>query len=95
MEPGQTSLLTLVAHYDSKRAPEGFVGATDSAAPCAMLLHVAKSIDQYITRKHLEMAASGTERNAANINTGIQILLIDGEEAFSEWSDEDSLYGSR
>jgi len=28
----------LAAHYDSKLTPEGFLGATDSAVPCAMLL---------------------------------------------------------
>ncbi|KAK4135296.1 hypothetical protein BT67DRAFT_433423 [Trichocladium antarcticum] len=57
--PGSAGLLTLVAHYDSKMLSGGeFVGATDSAAPCA-------------------------------------ILLLDGEEAFVKWTEEDSCYGSR
>ena len=30
--------LVVSAHYDSKINPEGFIGAIDSAAPCAMLL---------------------------------------------------------
>jgi hypothetical protein len=27
--------------------------------------------------------------------SGVQILLLDGEEAWVQWSGEDSLYGSR
>lgn len=42
---GDVGRLALVAHYDSKMTPAGFIGATDSAAPCAMLMHAARSID--------------------------------------------------
>ena len=31
-------------HYDSKIHPEGFIGATDSAVPCALLLDIAQKI---------------------------------------------------
>ena len=31
-------------HYDSKIHPEGFVGATDSAVPCAILMDIAHKI---------------------------------------------------
>jgi hypothetical protein len=41
-----------------------------------------------------EMAALG-EGGSVDMDMGIQILFLDGEEAFAEWSDEDSLYGSR
>jgi hypothetical protein len=34
--------LCIACHYDSKISPEGFVGATDSAVPCAMLLNLGK-----------------------------------------------------
>jgi hypothetical protein len=41
-----------------------------------------------------EMAALG-EGGTVDMDMGIQIIFLDGEEAFVEWSDEDSLYGSR
>ncbi|PHH50579.1 Glutaminyl-peptide cyclotransferase [Ceratocystis fimbriata CBS 114723] len=85
--------LTLVAHYDSKYTPKGFIGATDSAAPCAMLMHVARSIDQALTDKWDAMEASGEA--GMDEERGVQILLLDGEEAWVEWTNEDSLYGSR
>lgn len=94
VKSGQANLLTLVAHYDSKYQPDGFIGATDSAAPCAMLLHVAKVIDGYVQRMYDEMQELG-EGGTVEMDMGIQILLLDGEEAFEKWTDDDSLYGSR
>lgn len=96
---GEVGRLALVAHYDSKLTPEGFIGATDSAAPCAMLLHAARSIDEALTRKWRAMER---EHNSNSLDAleegsskGIQILLLDGEEAFASWTDTDSLYGAR
>ena len=93
--PGDVGRLTLVAHYDSLYRPEGFVGAIDSAAPCAMLLHIARSIDQALTKKWEAMQASGEGGAGLEEEKGIQILLLDGEEAWVKWSASDSLYGSR
>jgi glutaminyl-peptide cyclotransferase len=93
-KPGQSNLLTLVAHYDSKIEPDGFVGATDSAVPCAILLHAARAIDKYVTQMHDEMAALG-EGGSPEMDMGVQILFLDGEEAFKSWTDTDSLYGAR
>ncbi|KAI4923434.1 hypothetical protein J4E85_008472 [Alternaria conjuncta] len=92
--PGQANLLTLVAHYDSKLHPDGFIGATDSAAPCAMLMYVASVLDPHITRMYEEMSALG-EGGDVDMDMGIQIVFLDGEEAFENWSDSDSLYGAR
>ncbi|KAI8938755.1 hypothetical protein NX059_004621 [Plenodomus lindquistii] len=89
--PGDVSRLALVAHYDSKYTPKGFIGATDSAAPCAMLMHIARSIDAALTKK---WAASGADDLDAD-HKGVQIILLDGEEAFRSWTDTDSLYGAR
>ncbi|KAI0408271.1 peptidase family M28 [Xylaria palmicola] len=94
VKEGQSNLLTLVAHYDSKFSPEGFIGATDSAVPCAILMHVARSIDRFVTQMHDEMDALG-EGGTVPMDMGVQILLLDGEEAFLQWTDTDSLYGSR
>lgn len=94
-KPGQTNWLTLVAHYDSKITPEGFIGATDSAAPCAMLMHVARALDQNMTQMHDEMVALGELGGSVEMDMGVQIILLDGEEAFQSWTATDSLYGSR
>jgi glutaminyl-peptide cyclotransferase len=94
VKPGQANYLTLVAHYDSKIHPDGFIGATDSAVPCAILMHVARTIDKYMTQMHDEMAALG-EGGTVEMDMGVQILLLDGEEAFVSWTATDSLYGAR
>ena len=88
---GDVSRLALVAHYDSKYTPKGFIGAIDSAAPCAMIMHVARSIDAALTKK---WAAGGGDDLDVEYR-GVQILLLDGEEAFKSWTDSDSLYGAR
>ena len=90
---GSVGRLALVAHYDSKLEPEGFIGATDSAAPCAMIMHAARSIDQALTEKWAAVQAEGVDD--LDEHHGIQVLLLDGEEAFLTWTDEDSLYGAR
>ncbi|KAI0882191.1 glutaminyl-peptide cyclotransferase [Annulohypoxylon maeteangense] len=92
---GDVGRLTLVAHYDSLYHPEGFIGATDSAAPCAVLMHVARSIDKALTKKWEAMEASGDAGLGMDDEKGVQILLLDGEEAWVTWTDTDSLYGSR
>jgi glutaminyl-peptide cyclotransferase len=73
--------VVVAAHYDSKLfASGGFVGATDSAVPCAMLLDLARMV-----------SASDTTPLAQ----GLQLVFFDGEEAFGQWSATDSLYGAR
>lgn len=90
---GQVGRLALVAHYDSKIDPPGFIGAIDSAAPCAMLMHAARSLDEALTEKWAAVEAEGDmELEEAG---GIQIILLDGEEAFKLWSHDDSIYGAR
>jgi len=57
-----------------------FVGATDSAVPCAILLDVAKDLAQKLKK--------GTTHT-------LQLIFFDGEEAFGQWTATDSIYGSR
>ena len=92
--PADTGRLTLVAHYDSKYEPLGFIGAIDSAAPCAMILHAVDSIDTALTAKWSAMQASGIDSSLEE-QIGIQVLFLDGEEAFKSWTGTDSLYGAR
>ncbi|ORY54566.1 peptidase family M28 [Pseudomassariella vexata] len=94
-QAGDVGRLTLVAHYDSLWKPEGFIGAVDSAAPCAILMHVARSIDAALTKKWDDMKASGEAGLGLEAEKGVQILLLDGEEAFVDWSATDSIYGAR
>ncbi|KAK6584268.1 hypothetical protein PZA11_002492 [Diplocarpon coronariae] len=90
---GDVGRLALVAHFDSKLTPTGFIGATDSAAPCAMIMHAARSVDEALTKKWEAMEAEGS--SGLDEERGVQILLLDGEEAFDRWTDSDSLYGAR
>lgn len=101
-ERGEVGRLALVAHYDSKIVPQGFVGATDSAAPCAMILHAARSVDEALSRKWARMKEDHEVDEGVHLSggfggedKGVQIILLDGEEAFLTWTDSDSLYGAR
>ncbi|XP_058684314.1 glutaminyl-peptide cyclotransferase-like protein isoform X2 [Poecile atricapillus] len=77
--------LALACHYDTKVVASGtFVGATDAAVPCALLLELASALDTHLRR-----------RETQDPPVTLQLLFLDGEEAFGEWSDSDSLYGAR
>ncbi|XP_021238570.1 glutaminyl-peptide cyclotransferase-like protein, partial [Numida meleagris] len=90
LSPAAPRRLTLACHYDTKvlaspgAAAASFVGATDSAVPCAMLLEVAAALDG-----PLQSAKEG------DAEVTLQLLFLDGEEAFEEWSATDSLYGAQ
>ena len=87
--------IVLAAHYDSKLIEaEGlgpgisiesleskFVGASDSAWSCALMLAIGKAI------------AGGLNKSTHKYN--FQLIFFDGEEAVKHWSPSDSLYGSR
>lgn len=46
LNPRSCHRLVLACHYDSLIHKDGpFIGATDSAVPCAQLLHLAKTLD--------------------------------------------------
>ena len=89
--PADVGRIVLAAHYDSKLTPAGFVGATDSAVPVALLLHAARAADAALARRWARLPR-GAARDAER---GVQLLLLDGEEAWAQWSDADSLYGAR
>ncbi|PAV86088.1 hypothetical protein WR25_24420 [Diploscapter pachys] len=73
----------LACHYDSKILPgQTMIAATDSAVPCAMMLDIALTLVPYMYKRVAQ-------------NVGLQLIFFDGEEAFVNWSDQDSTYGSR
>ncbi|KAM9039176.1 glutaminyl-peptide cyclotransferase-like protein [Sarcophilus harrisii] len=87
LSPEAPRRLTLACHLDSKLFPSGappFLGATDSAVPCALLLELARALDRQL----------GHSKNKGAPVT-LQLLFLDGEEALKEWGPEDSLYGAR
>lgn len=45
LDPTATRRLVLACHYDSKKLAN-FVGATDSAVPCAILLDIAINLQE-------------------------------------------------
>lgn len=65
---------------------DGFLGATDSAVPCAMLLKIAETFNKSFR--------PSSDATAAN-DLGLRFIFFDGEEAFVQWTSTDSLYGSR
>eukprot|EP01080_Neovahlkampfia_damariscottae_P012565 gene12565-6385_t len=76
--------IVLAAHYDSKIFNFKFLGATDSALSCSMLIEFSRFIDDNIMNG-----------NWTNLKYDFQIVIFDGEEAFKTWTSTDSLYGSR
>lgn len=81
LNPNAKRYLTLACHYDSKDM-ENFVGATDSAVPCAIMMNLASSL-------RTQMQA------VKNSDLSLQFLFLDGEEAFVNWNARDSIYGAR
>jgi len=72
-----------------------FIGATDSAAPCATLLDVAEALTPLLQEKSRQVEAGEYDGDDEWAHTTLQIVLFDGEEAFHDWTATDSIYGAR
>ncbi|WVO24101.1 uncharacterized protein IAS62_005465 [Cryptococcus decagattii] len=103
-DPDAPRKLVLAAHFDSKWYPDypanQFIGATDSAAPCAILLSIAEFLTPLLNARQSRISSGQpflrdgfSEEEEAE--TTIQIIFFDGEEAFHDWTDTDSIYGAR
>ena len=44
LDPNAERRLVIACHYDSKKDPKGFLGATDSAVPCAQMINMANAM---------------------------------------------------
>ncbi len=75
------NILLLLSHYDTKQLANvpGFVGANDGASSSGVLLELAR------------LLCSPSRNNKLTP----WIVFTDGEEAYVEWSETDSTYGSR
>ncbi|XP_065883220.1 glutaminyl-peptide cyclotransferase-like isoform X2 [Dysidea avara] len=85
LDPHIDRRLVLSAHYDTKiidGSTTKFLGATDSALPCALLLDMAHALNTKLQARKLE-------------EISLQLIFFDGEEAFVRWTNQDSIYGSR
>lgn len=81
------SKLTLAAHHDSKwfkkgSGMEGFVGATDSASPCAMLIDLVVSLDKPLKRRRrrAEWESKRWKREELELDLQLERELRDHEE---------------
>ncbi|KAL1498223.1 hypothetical protein ABEB36_009056 [Hypothenemus hampei] len=84
LNPNADRFLVLACHYDSKYFEDiVFVGATDSAVPCAMMLNLVKTL-----KPHLDSIKSNTD-------VSLKLIFFDGEEAFDKWGPKDSIYGAK
>ncbi|KAF9265703.1 hypothetical protein L218DRAFT_898697 [Marasmius fiardii PR-910] len=97
-DPKATKRVILSAHFDSKyfaNSPMNqFVGATDSAAPCAMMLDLAEVLNPLLEERSKRLE-DGEEDDEDVADTTLQLVFFDGEEAFFDWTDTDSIYGAR
>nr|GAT49385.1 glutaminyl-peptide cyclotransferase [Mycena chlorophos] len=95
-DPAASRRVIVAAHFDSKYFPEPnhFVGATDSAAPCAIMLDLAESLNALLDERAQRLDA-GEEDDEDAADTTLQLVFFDGEEAFVAWTDTDSIYGAR
>lgn len=85
--PDKPSRLVLAAHFDSMYSPDfEFIGATDSAIPCGILMNIAETLNDIL---------SDPSSNYRQKDKTLQIIFFDGEEAFHSWSPTDSIYGAR
>lgn len=77
--------IVFACHYDSKYIEEyDFIGAIDSAVPCALMLDLAKFLQETFNKNDFR-----------RLSRHLQFLFFDGEEAFKEWTATDSIYGAR
>lgn len=75
---------------------EQFLGATDSAAPCAMMLDLAEALNPLLEARQSKLEHGHVPDEDEEVaETTLQLVFLDGEEAFVEWTDDDSIYGAR
>ncbi|KAH9955265.1 hypothetical protein BC827DRAFT_1379132 [Russula dissimulans] len=102
-DPDAPRRVVLAAHFDSKFFPSypqnQFVGATDSAASCAIMLDIAEALDPLLDAraKRVEQGEFDLDEDEDEdaAETTLQLIFFDGEEAFVSWTATDSIYGAR
>jgi hypothetical protein len=74
-----------------------FVGATDSAAPCAFMLDIAETLNPFLEDRMKRYGEGLIDEDEDDdiADMTLQLVFFDGEEAFHDWTDTDSIYGAR
>ena len=93
--PGKKDgIIAILGHYDTNYPLRntGYVGANDGGSSTAILLEFANQL-----RDHPNESKPGSLGTPGRIRDGYSVWLVwtDGEEAVRQWSDTDSLYGTR
>lgn len=84
LDPDAPRRLVIACHYDTITKRNNYVGATDSAVPCAQMINLA-----YALRRDLN------EDKQKRSELTLQLIFFDGEEAIRKWRGKDNTYGSR
>ena len=61
---------------------------------CALMLDLAEVLDPLLNSR-LERLENGLEDDEDVSETTLQLIFFDGEDAFNDWTDTDSIYGAR
>jgi Zn-dependent M28 family amino/carboxypeptidase len=78
--PGtKDGIIVMASHYDTVLPIKNFVGANDGGSSTGLLLELANQL-------HSQGKLPGYS---------VWLVFLDGEEAVKEWTDTDSVYGSR
>jgi Zn-dependent M28 family amino/carboxypeptidase len=75
-------IVVVAGHYDTLYGRPDFVGANDAGSSTGLLLELAKDVRSQL-------------RNGKREGYSVWVVWLDGEEAFKQWTDTDSVYGSR
>lgn len=59
-----------------------------------MLLDLAETLDPLFDKRKQRLE-DGSEEDDDVADTTLQLIFFDGEEAFVDWTDTDSIYGAR
>jgi glutaminyl-peptide cyclotransferase len=59
-----------------------------------MMLDLAQTLDPLFAKRK-ERLEDGAEDHDDVADTTLQLVFFDGEEAFFDWTDTDSIYGAR
>jgi glutaminyl-peptide cyclotransferase len=81
--PGtKDGIIVLCGHYDTIYNRKDFVGANDGGSSTGILLELADQLRAQM-------------KNGRREGYSVWVVFFDGEEAFKQWTDTDSTYGSR
>ncbi|ORX62876.1 hypothetical protein DM01DRAFT_1330988 [Hesseltinella vesiculosa] len=93
-EPQAQRRLVLAAHFDSMNSDFPFIGATDSAVPCAVLMSLGATLNDHLPMQS-DWSGGRRKTKLPEQQTTLQLMFFDGEEAFVSWTHNDSIYGAR